>query len=346
MSTYRSMRIIWPLIVGGLFGLATSAAFADEWPITYAKLQVPASAYGGAQRTAPEDCQPEPFDPATTKYHPAAPGASANKDAAAPVLYQIEGDDAATMTIDSVLRQDDAKTTLPEPYTLTKYVFGCKGQASQVFEFKKDGKRYALYTHVTQAGFSPDLTKLVLYNYAKPHHGPWQELRRVIELRTRRFTPLPVINETAFLAGVAEQGIVTYGPAVAGKQKLPHRIAAVWGLNGKLLRALSVPAPAGAGNERGDAIGLLPDDPSAFYYLTRTGENTCTLRLQDLRRPEGRRSIELAVPGAAGDPAGSGTRVQIDLAGLRLKDGAMKYRVSASGKGDVANDWSAWQAAK
>jgi len=154
------------------------------------------------------------------------------------------------------------------------------------------------------------------------------------------------MNETAFLADVGNDRVVTYGLFVraSGRQKSPHRIAAVWGPDGQLVRALSLSAQAA--DRPADAIGLLPNEPSTFYHLSRTGENACTLRLQDIQHAEGRRAIALAVPGAATEAAGLGARVQIDFGALRLKDGAVKYRVSASGKGDVANDWGPWQTAQ
>ncbi len=337
MKTYHSRRILTPLSISLFLCLATAAAFGDDWPITFAKLKVPASAYGGVERKAPAfDCQPESFEPQKTQYQPAS-GVSATSAA-----YKVEGtDNAVLMTIDSRSKQDDVKTVLPEPYTLTKYIFTCASGSSEVFEFKKNGKNYALYTHVSQARFSPDLKKVVLYNYAKPHHGPWQELRRIIDIGSRRFTPLPVINETAFLADVNNGRIVTYGMSAGAKGQ--RRIAAVWSYEGKLIQALSTPS---SGESSGDAFGLLPDEPSTFYHLARTGDGTCTHRLQDIQRPEGQRAIQLKVPGAVTDPAAVGTRVQIDLAGLKLKGGAMKYRVSPSGKGDAAGDWGAWQTAQ
>ena len=227
---------------------------------------------------------------------------------------------------------------------MTRYIFKCAGKSSEVLEFTKNGKRYAFYTHVSQAIFSPDGKKLVVYNYAKPHHGSWQSLRRVFDIRTRRYAELPIINESAFLADVGNDRFVTY--ALHGSKKDSRlRVAAIWGMDGKLIQAVSVPFQA-AGAEKpnsGDAAGLLPDDPTTFYHLTRTGENECSLRLQDIKRADGHRAIRIAVPGAATDPADIGKRVQLDLTGLKLNGGAMKYRVSASGKGNVAADWGPWQ---
>ncbi len=339
MRTRNSMRIIQVWITGSFLFLALPATAADDWPFTFAKLSIPSSARGGAASEPPaSDCQPDSFDPQVTKYRP-----SGNKDAS-PAIYLVEGtDDAVTMTIDSRDRQDDAKTALPEPYSVTRYIFKCAGKSSEVLEFRKNDKRYALYTHVSQAKFSPDGKKLVVYNYAKPHHGSWQSLRRVFDIRTRRYTDLPLIIETAVLADVGNERIATYGSQTLKHD--PHRrVAAIWGFDGKLIQAISGPMQPATADKPGsdDAVGLLPDDPATFYHLTRTGENECTLRLQDIKRADGRRAIRIAVPGAAADPADVGMRVQIDLSGLKLNGGAMKYRVSASGKGNVSGDWGPW----
>ncbi len=337
MRTQVSRRILPPFAISLILCLATPAAFGDDWPISYAKLTVPASAYYGADRKAPTfDCQPTSFDPATTPYH----------HGKSPDSYEVEGAKEGTaMMIDGWNKEGDAKTELAEPYSLSKYMFTCPTGSSQVFEFKKGGKRLALFTHITQAQFTPDATKLVMYNYLG-HHGAWQELRRIVDIGKKRSTPLPVMKETAFLAQAGSDRVVTYGlPAATPKQKGAHRIAAVWGANGKLIRALSVPVSGqnGAANGADDVMGTLPGEATTFYHLARSGENECTLRLQDIQHAEGRRTIKLAVPGAATDAAALGTRVQLDLAGTGLKGGAVKYRVSASGKGD---DWGDWQSAE
>ncbi len=338
MSNRYRMRIIQALVSGCILCLALPAASADDWPIAFTKLPAHALAHGGATIEAPaSDCQPDSFDPQTTQYH-----AIGNKDAN-PVTYTVDGANAGvTMTIDSRDRQDDVKIVLPEPYSVTRYIFKCAGGTSEFLEFKKNGKRHAIHTHVSQAEFTPDGTKLVFYNYAKPHHGSWQSLRRIFDIRTRRFTDLPVINETAFLATTGNERFATYGLPAA---KDPgRRVALVWGLDGKLIQALSTPmqsATDGSGSH--DAIGVLPEEPSTFYHLTRTGDNECSLRLQDLRNPNGQRAIKIAVPGKAADPANIGMLTQLDLSGLRLSGGTMKYRISASGSGNVSADWGPWQ---
>lgn len=338
MSNRYRMRIIQALISGCFLCLAHAAAAADDWPIAFTKFPAHASAHGGAAIEVPaSDCQPDSFDPQTTPYH-----AIGNKDAN-PVTYRVEGaDEGSTMTIDSRDRQDDVKTVLPEPYSVTRYLFKCAGGSSEFLEFKKNGKRYAIHAHVSQAKFTPDGAKLVFYNYAKPHHGSWQSLRRIFDIRTRRFTDLPVINETAFLADAGNERFVTYGLPAA--KDTGRRLALVWGMDGKLVQALSAPMqPAADGASSLDAIGVLPDESSTLYLLTRTGDNECTLRLQDIRNPNGQRAIKLAVPGMAADPANVGMRTQLDLSGLKLSGGAMKYRISASGSGNISADWGPWQ---
>lgn len=330
-------RIIQALISACFLYLTLPAASADTWPIAFAKVPR-ASAHGGmAAGTPPDDCQPDSFDPQTTQYH-----AVGDKDAN-PVTYRIDGSEGVTMTIDSQDRQDDIKIQLPEPYSVTRYIFKCASGSSEFLEFRKSGKRYAIHAHVSQAKFTPDGKMLVFYNYAKPHHGSWQSLRRIFDIRTRRFIDLPVINETAYLADAGNGRFVTYG--LASKQDANRRIALVWGIDGKLIQALSAPMqPAAADKpDSNDAIGLLPDEPSTFYLLTRTGDNECTLRLQDIQRPDARRAIKIAIPGKAADPANIGMGAQLDLSGLKLSGGAVKYRISASGAGNVSGDWGPWQ---
>ncbi len=342
--TLHGRSIIWPLVAGGILCLATSAVSGEEWPIVFTDISMTPSAYKGVDRQAPpNDCQPKYFDPKKTQYR-----RSTSSDG-----YELSGkdeDESVSMQIDGWGKQGDARTVLPEPFSLTKYTFACASESSQVFELKKNGERYGLYTHISAARFSPDLRKLVLFNYLQTSQRAWQELRRIIEIETKQYSSLPVIKETTFLADVTNDSVVTYGMPVSlpsGKASR-RRIVGIWGHNGKLIRALSAPIQDTFANAESsdDGIGMLPNEPTTFYHLTRTGENICTLRLQDIQRPDGRRSIQLAVPGLASDPAAVGMHIQIDLDGLRLKGGAMKYRVSASGRGDVLRDWGPWRVGK
>ncbi len=325
-----------------------SGAPADAWPISFVKLAVPGSAYGGASSAEPvHDCQPESFDPKVNAYHPVAAAQPASGVAQAPAgaavtAYQVEGGEAGdTMTINSRAKPDDARIDLPAPFVLTRYIFSCASGSSEALVFEKNGKRHAIFTHVAQVGFTPDLDTVVFYNRGQlTRHGGWQEMRAIFSIPRKRFAPLPMIRETAWLAQVGSDRILTYGLPRGGK---PATVA-VWGLNGKLMQALSVPLHAAAdGKGATDAIGLLPREQGTFYQLARTGENAAALRLQDIRHQQAHRAIQLAVPGAATDPVAVGTRVQLDLSGLSLAGGAVKYRVSASGTGD---DWGPWQTAQ
>jgi len=349
MSSCNFTRVLFSAAVSGLIFLASSVASGEEWPILFTTIPITSADYKGVERAAPLfDCQPELFDPMKSWYRKVEPEGLTGITSTSADMYEVKGEDeSVSMSIDSWDKQEDAKTILPEPYTLTKYNFGCASEFSQVFEFKKDGRRYALYTHISQASFSPDLRRFVLFNYVKSPKGSWQETRRIIDIETKKFSPLPVINETAFLADMTNDKIVTYGLPISSptESDTHRRIVGIWDVEGRLIRALSAPIQITDANAESsdDGIGLLPSEPTTFYHLTRTGENVCTLRLQDIQRPEGRRSIRLAVPGSASDPAAVGMRVQIDLDGLKLRGGAMRYRVSAHGRGDVSDDWGPWQ---
>lgn len=336
-----------------LFGFG-SVAFAGNWPISFTKLHVPASAFGGARSREPvRDCQPVLFDPRTTAFHLVAPasagakpasGASAAASGAAAVkTYRVEGaEPGETMTINSRVKPDDVKIDLPGTVVLTRYIFSCSTGSSEALVFERKGKPYAIFTHVAQVRFTPDLNTVVFYNFAKlTHHGGWTQMRAIFNIPKRRFAPLPIVRETSYLAGVSRNYILTYGmPRRAGR----HATVAVWNMRGHPLKGLSVALhPAANGKGSSDALGLLPQQQTTFYHLARTGDNSAVLRLQDIRHARAHRAIKLTVPGAASEPIVAGKRVQLDLSGLTLKGGVAKYRVSASGKGD---DWGEWQTAR
>ncbi len=351
MTPCYTKNIDWTWFIGGLFLLSTTMAYGDEWPIFFVDVPVPPTAYNVVNPKAPTfDCQPELFDPLKSWFRMVEISGLVNRNSSSPVIYEIQGEgEAIAMEIDSWSKQGDAKTMLSEPYSLTKYMFGCASESSSVFEFKKNGLRYALYTHISQSMFSPDKRKLVLFNYVKVPGGSWQELRRIIEISSKKYSQLPVMNETTFLADTSNENVVTYGMPInspAGQKS--QRVVGIWGHDGKLIRALSAPIQTTAANAESsdDGIGVLPDETSTFYHLTRTGQNVCTLRLQNIQRPDGQRSIQLAVPSLADSPDAMSTHIKIDLTGLKLKTGAMKYRVSASGRGDILNDWGPWLVGK
>jgi hypothetical protein len=349
MGSNDNRSAILSLVAGGLLCLFCVTASADDWPIAFTSIQVTPASYQGIDQGPPTfDCQPEFFDPMKNWYRNVEDPGLVGITSQSADMYEIKGEgEAIRMTIDSWNKQGDDKTVLPQPYSLTKYMFGCASEASQVFEFKKNGRRYALYTHISEARFSPDLRNVVLFNYVKTAKGSWQALDRVIEIATKKYSVLPRVPETRYLADVTNDKLVTYGPPIRleGDKDSRRRIVAIWGHDGKLIRALSAPIQTTAANAESsdDGIGLLPGDPTVFYHLTRTSNDVCTLRLQDIERSEGRRSIRLNVPGTAMDPAAVGMHIQIDLADLKLKGGTLKYRVAASGRGDVVGDWGPWQ---
>lgn len=351
MRSRISRRHLWPAILAGLLYVTLSFANGEEWPITFTTISITSSDYTVTDRSGPlNDCQPELFDPMKNWFRKVEPKGLVGVNSTFPDIYEIKGEDeSVSMTIDSGSKQGGSKTVLPEPYSITKYNFGCASESSQVFEFRKNGRRHALYTHINQASFSPDRKRFVLFNYIKTPKGNWQEIRRIIDIETKKFSNLP-ITHTSYIADITNDKIVTYGSPTISATGIDsqQRMVNIWDHEGNLIRSLSAPILTTTANaySSDDGIGLLPNEPTTFYHFTRTGENVCTLRLQDINRPEGRRSIRITVPGPASEPAAVGALVQIELEALQLKGGTMKYRVAARGRGDVSGDWGAWQVAE
>ena len=326
-----------------IFSFSALSAAKNDWPLEFTNISIGPAAYKRVAREIPSDCQPEHFDPSKTKLR-------LDKSSGFYGLTGAEADESVSVQIDGWAKPGDSRIALPKPFSLTKYAFECASTSSQVFMFKKKGKRHALYTHIEMALFSPDLSKLVMFNYLKIAEREWREQRRIIDYRTKKYSYLPVIDETTHVADVTNVSIVTYGMATkpASDYKNRRRVVGIWSHDGKLIRALYAPLQDTAANayNSDDGIGLLPEEPSTFYHLTRTGKNICTLRLQDIALQEKQRAIQLNVPGPEWDPVAVGMRVQIELTGLKLNGGSMKYRISPSGRGDVSGDWGPWQVAR
>lgn len=348
-------RVFLGILSVSLFSLAPAAFAASKagaWPIKFTRTPASDANFKGKASHEPvHDCQPESFDPKTNTYHlftpkavhaasgtAAASGAAAAKPAASALkVYQLDGAEPdETMTIDGRVNPGDAKIELADPLTVTRYFFTCHTGSSEALVFHYAGGRRAIFTHIAQSSFSPDREKLVMFNVGKlTHHGAWQKMRAVFVIKNRDFAPLPVSDATSFLGTVDNQHFLTYGLGKGGS-------AVVWNMHGSAVKALSLPLRATAdGKGTADIIGLLPGESSTFYQLTRSDRGICTLRLQDLRKPRNHRALVLMVPGAITDDADLHKLVQLDLTGLSLKGGSVKYR-TVDGKGG----WSGWQTAK
>ena len=343
----QHFRYLFAAMLGNIFFfMPINGAAPVDWPITFIDLPISASKYITTNKTPlPEDCQPEYFDPAKTPYH------LIKTNGYPPTTYIVDGaDESSSMMIDGWGKQGEDKIILPEPFSLTKYEFGCASEFSRVFEIKKNGLRHALYTHISQARFSPNKKTLVLYNFVSSGKGSWSPKRRAIELESKKSSTLPWISSTLYLADVTNDKIVTYGPPTNQRpnQTDSRRTVCIWGFDGHLVRALLAPLQntEANGEESDDGIGLLPNETTTFYHLAFVKDHTSVLRLQDIRNPTSHRALYLTGSGSDHHASSVGTAIQLDLNGLTLTGGIMKYRTSASGRGDISNDWGPWQTAK
>lgn len=148
MTPCNTRSIDWIWLIGGMLLVSTTIAYGDEWPIVFADVSVPPSAYNGANREAPTfDCQPEFFDPLKNWYRKVEISGLVNRNSFSPDVYEVQGEgEATTMEVDSWGKQGDAKTMLPEPYSLTKYMFGCASESSSVLSSRKMACA-TLFTH-------------------------------------------------------------------------------------------------------------------------------------------------------------------------------------------------------
>ena len=170
---------------------------------------------------------------------------------------------------------------------------------------------------------------------------------RIIDLDNLAEASRPVIDSTCNWAQVNPETMVTYGAI----HDSSGTVVAVWGMDGKLIRALKVPLHSDHSDQGGtaDGIGLLPREAATFYHFAKTGRNRFILRMQDLRNPAVHRSYDLNITVRAnGDVSdlddehmyeGLDLALQIDVKQLAMKGGVFRYRVSASGYGAPWGPW-------
>ncbi len=319
----------------GISAESSNASSGSGEPLTFDNLEINPDEYKPEIRqNVDNDCQPDAFDPKTTPYHLIDPSLG----------YAVGSDTYATMMIDGWRAEGDNKTVLPAPYSLTNYHFGCASTFSFVYDLKKNGQRYMLLQHIFRAKFSPDFKTLVLYDVTKNTEGQWQYARRILTIATKKSVPLPITDCTRYLADVGNDKVVTYGDRLTPSSSL--RNACVWGHDGILQQAFQIPMQEAGGNTEAsrDTVGVLPAQTSTFYHLTEGSNSTCMLQLQNILNPFLEYRV-LNLPVTHSDSVGFceiGSSFQMDLSIFTMNLGRVKYRVSASGRGDLHNDWGEW----
>jgi hypothetical protein len=315
--------------------LLSHISFADEpWPITFQEAFVLAKTPPPGEVDQPGTSQPALFDPAQ---------------------YKTVKDIPKSANFQSVTSLwPDAK-----PFSLKEYYFDTDDDPSYVLEISEGEKRQALYTQVTQYQFSPDHKTLLLENLVKQPSGKWLPMSRIIDVASKRAAAVPPLDCARFYAEATNTRVITYGPGTKNADETfgPPRTVCVWDFDGKLQYGLTVPMQNTLANTEAspNKVGLLPGDETTLYQLAYADKH-CILRLQSLINPKVHRQIllpsgavnkedeKVMAAGENGDPCENGVAVDIDLEHLTFKGGNLRFRVSKSGRGDLAKDWTDWQA--
>lgn len=278
-----------PALPLGLLLMATAASAGEA---SWAELQpVPARLPAAQPKPAqPAPCQPENFIPGETPSKPVTQEGTPSR------LYELPTGEQ--MNINGWEKENAETRTLPAPYSLTHYVFGCAGDFSYVLDISRGGKRHALYQHVL--GFDVHPTKPVLFFVQNERKNDrYQRFVGLVNLEGKRKTPLPALPCVAGThARFSGERLVTYGEARAGKDGKTD--VCVWSLDGKLKARLAADLDwtAGAGDILLDQVGVLPREPDTFYALhfDRFNEPShCEVRLQSLKRASQSRRVDLGV---------------------------------------------------
>ncbi|HEX8439039.1 hypothetical protein [Archangium sp.] len=289
-ATPRPRR--WSALPLGLLLLATRASAARPKDATWAELLPVASRPPAAQPkpAQPAPCQPENFIPGET------PSKRVDTGGTPAQLHELSTGEQ--MNINGWERENAQVRTLPAPFSLTYYAFGCASDFSYVLDISRGGKRHALYQHVL--GFDVHPRKPVLFFAQNERKNDrYQKFVGLVNLTDKRKTPLPALPcVSGTHARFSGERLITYGDARTGNEGKTD--VCVWSLDGKLKARLlaDLDWTAGAGDILLDQVGVLPREPDTFYALHHdrfADPSHCELRLQSLKRANQSRRVDLGV---------------------------------------------------
>jgi hypothetical protein len=286
----------------------------------------------------PAPCQPEFFDPKTSKF-------TKIKIKGTPTeAYQIPGQaEGETMMINGWNYEGENIIQLPAPYKVTVYSFGCASEFSYLLDLSKNEARQALYTHITKYSFSEDGKYLYLVNNVN-NQGKWTLHRRIINLETKAISEIPGIECVSKLDGFWQNDrLLTYSQR-SDRTDYPTDIC-VWDTSGKLLSRIGTASVWGAANRDylAEKIGLLPDDANIFYAYTAKDASACALFLADTVSSQ-IRSFDLLNKSAY--PNGyycASPEVDFDFSGFRFDSKTLRYRIETGRLPDNRIRWGTWR---
>jgi hypothetical protein len=244
----------------------------------------------------PASCQPANFIPGETRYKRVTVEGSPSR------LYALPRGEQ--MNINGWTEENERVVTLPAPYALTYYEFGCASTSSYVLDISRGGKRHALYQHVSHFDwYAPK--QLFFFHQSERKNNRYQEFVGLVDLKSKKKTPLPSLDCVSYgNARFSGERLITYGAARAAKDN--KTAVCVWSLAGKLqARVLAdLDWEAASADALLDRLGVLEHQPDVLYavHYDRFGEpSRCEVRLQSLTRANLSKQVDLGVTESQGD---------------------------------------------
>jgi hypothetical protein len=295
-----------------------------------------------AKKGSPAACQPEFFDPQTTKYSLASSG-----------HYEVTGSKYKFL-INGIIKNNDKPIQLASGLELKYYHFVCASEQSFVIEIFKNKKRQNLFTHInnfiSQKSLSKDKKRIYLYNSIKLKSDAWQLLARIIdvELNTKKSIPLagPCVSRFGFFS---DNQLITYSNkgewdrlyTISNPDSYKTKIC-VWSESGSILHQINKWFPwmaAGSWALYSTNFGVIPHNPDIFYSVQPNFgmPKGCHLELTNLKDSEQAASYQLS----KSDNYDCGELTEVDLSsitGIKPKT-KIRFREKTARRAN----WGAWQ---
>lgn len=290
---------------------------------------------------SPSPCQPEFFDPQTSKY-------TQEKDG----RYKVDSNYEDWMIMNGYFKNNDAPIQVIAPYQLKYYTFGCASSYSAIIEILKDQKRQSFFTHVestvSQKQISQNGQYLYLVNNVKKEANKWDQLTRIIDIKNDLKLPLPAndscVSRFGFWSG---NYLITYSdrnydeyknPEIAGN---PYETTiCIWEQRGHIVYRFKEKflwMAASSWTLYSHNFGLTPKNSDIFYAVQSDIPDAtgCYLYLKNLKSNE-KKTIKLS----SSDNWECGELIEVDLSNLKnIHDTSIKFREKESRDGA----WGEWK---
>ncbi|HZI02947.1 MAG TPA: hypothetical protein VEZ71_02935, partial [Archangium sp.] len=135
------------------------------------------------------------------------------------------------------------------------------------------------------------------FHQSERKNGRYQRFMGLVDLPSKKKTPLPSLDCVAYGARFSSDRLITYGEARAAKGG--KTAVCVWSLAGKLQARVfaDLDWEAASADVLLDRLGVLEHQPDVLYavHYDRMGEGRCEVRLQSLTRANASQRVDLGV---------------------------------------------------